>query len=58
MARARQVQGFSYEGEPIETLPTASAEVALGEYLNLRAMFFWLLYPQNQSIFQADLRQI
>ena len=58
VASARGVPPFEWEGMRTDTMPKELAEVAAREYLELRAVFFWLLFPQNQSPFQADLRQV
>ncbi|HEX5100220.1 MAG TPA: hypothetical protein VFV94_12000 [Polyangiaceae bacterium] len=58
VAASRGVQPFEWEGMRTDTMPKELTEVAAREYLELRALFFWLLFPQNQSPFQADLRQI
>lgn len=57
IAAARHVPGFEWEGMSIDAMPTQFADVAARELLELRALFFWLLFPQNRSPFQADLRK-
>lgn len=56
VALARRVDGFEWQGIPIDQVPAHLIEVAAAEYLEVRAVFFWLMFPQNQSPFQADLR--
>jgi hypothetical protein len=58
IASARGVQPFEWEGMRTDTMPKELVEVVAREYLELRALFFWLLFPQNQSPFQADLRKV
>ncbi len=58
IALARQVEGFDWEGMRIDAVPPELAELAASEYLSVRAMFFWLLFPENTSPFQADLRKV
>lgn len=57
VALARQIEGFEWEGMPIDAVPPHLIEVAAAEYLEVRAVFFWLLFPQNESPFQSDLRR-
>jgi hypothetical protein len=57
VAAARHVPGFEWEGMSIDAMPAQFAAVAARELLELRALFFWLLFPQNRSPFQADLRK-
>jgi hypothetical protein len=57
VARARNVPSFDWEGMAIDAMPTDFSVSAAREYLELRALFFWLLFPQNCSPFQADLRK-
>jgi len=58
VALARSVQGFDWEGMPVDQVPTHLIDVAAAEYLEVRAQFMWLLFPQNQSPFQSDLRRV
>jgi hypothetical protein len=58
VALARNVASFAWEGMPIEVVPPHLLELAAAEYLEVRAVFFWLLFPQNQSPFQRDLRRV
>ncbi len=57
VALARQVASFEWEGMPIDAVPPHLIELAAAEYLEVRALFFWLLFPQNESPFQSDLRR-
>ena len=58
VALARSVAGFEWEGMPIDAVPAHLLELVATEYLEVRAVFFWLLFPQNQSPFQRDLRRV
>jgi hypothetical protein len=58
VALARNVASFDWEGMPIDAVPEHLLELVAAEYLEVRAVFFWLLFPQNQSPFQADLRRV
>ncbi|HTQ03725.1 MAG TPA: hypothetical protein VMI54_07700 [Polyangiaceae bacterium] len=57
VALARQIEGFEWEGMSIDAVPPHLIEVAAAEYLEVRAVFFWLMFPQNESPFQSDLRR-
>jgi hypothetical protein len=57
VAATRKVPRFDWEGIPIDQLPSHLAEVAAAEYLEVRAVFLWLLFQQNVSVFQLDLRK-
>jgi len=57
VALTRKVPTFSWRGLAIESLPVHLAEAAAAEYLEIRAQFLWLLFAQNVSPFQADLRK-
>jgi hypothetical protein len=56
-SRTAGVPGFLYHGTDIDELPRPVAEVALEETRELRALFLWLLSPENHSPFQSDLRE-
>jgi antitoxin component YwqK of YwqJK toxin-antitoxin module len=56
LALTKGVPGFDWEGTPIDLVPTALADVALGEYVEARAVFSWLCDPANRSPWQDDLR--
>jgi len=58
IASARGVAPFEWEGMRTDTMPKELLQAAAREHLEIRALFFWLLFPQNQSPFQADLRQV
>jgi hypothetical protein len=58
ISRARGVPGFIWEGLDIAELSPSLSEVAAAETLEIRAMFFWLLFEQNLSPFQSDLRRV
>jgi len=58
VAVAREVPSFDWEGMNMDTMPSQFVRVALGECVEVRALFFWLLFAQNQSPFQADLRKV
>jgi antitoxin component YwqK of YwqJK toxin-antitoxin module len=58
ISRARGVPGFTWEGLDIAELSPSLTEVAAAEALEIRAMFFWLLFEQNLSPFQSDLRRV
>ncbi len=56
LALTKGIPGFDWEGTPIDLVPATLAEVALGEYLEARAVFSWLCDPANRSPWQDDLR--
>jgi antitoxin component YwqK of YwqJK toxin-antitoxin module len=58
VSRARGVPGFVWEGLDIADLSPSLTEVAAAETLEVRAMFFWLLFEENLSPFQSDLRRV
>ena len=58
VALARNVASFEWEGMAIDAVPPHLLELVAAEYLEVRAVFFWLLFPQNQSPFQRDLRRV
>lgn len=57
-ARVKKLPSFDWEGTPVAALPRSFATVAARQYLERRAMLFWLMFEQNVSPFQADLRKI
>lgn len=57
LARSRKLPGFSWEQMDIDSMPKGFAEIAATEYLERRAMFIWLMFSQNLSPFQDDLRR-
>ncbi len=58
VAMSRKVAPFEWEGLPVESLATHLANVAAAEYRETRAVLLWLLFEQNVSPFQADLRKV
>jgi hypothetical protein len=58
VALTRGIPGFDWSGTSIDLVPAVLAEVALEEYLEVRAIFSWLCDPANQSPWQDDLRQL
>jgi hypothetical protein len=57
VSRARGVPSFVWDGLDVAALSSRFAEIAERQFLERRAMFFFLLFPQNLSPFQSDLRQ-
>ncbi len=57
VSRSRGVPGFTWEGLSVDALEGRLAEIAERQFFERRAMFFYLLFPQNLSPFQSDLRQ-
>jgi hypothetical protein len=55
-SRTQDVPSFLWHGTDVDDLPRPIAEIALQEALELRALFLWLLSPENHSPFQSDLR--
>jgi hypothetical protein len=58
VSRVRGVPGYAWEGLDIGELSPALAEIAAAEALELRSMFFWLMFADNLSPFQSDLRRV
>jgi hypothetical protein len=52
------VPSFQWEGMDVDEMPRPFVQLAVDEYYELRALFLWLLSPENISPFQNDLRQI
>ncbi len=52
------VPGFTWEDLDIDGMPAVLAEIARDEYLEMRAVFLFLVSPENLSPFQSDLRQL
>jgi hypothetical protein len=52
------VPGFVWEGSEIDQTPKHLVDIAVDEYYELRALFLWLMSPENISPFQSDLRQV
>ena len=55
-SRARGVPGFAWEGHDIDRLDPTLAVVADDETFEVRCLFVWLLFPENISPFQSDIR--
>jgi antitoxin component YwqK of YwqJK toxin-antitoxin module len=53
----RGVPGFCWEGFEIDSLHARFTSVVAEEYLEVRAMFLWSMFPENASPFQEDLRK-
>jgi hypothetical protein len=56
-SRTAGAAGFVYQGVDVDELPRPVAEIAMAEARELRALFLWLLSPENHSPFQSDLRE-
>lgn len=52
------VPSFLWEGMDVDEMPRPFVQLAVDEYYELRALFLWLLSPENLSPFQSDLRQL
>lgn len=52
------VPGFVWEGMEIDEMPRPFVQLAVDEYFELRALYLWLLSPENLSPFQSDLRDV
>ncbi|HEY0714484.1 MAG TPA: hypothetical protein VGF45_17500, partial [Polyangia bacterium] len=57
-ARTAGAPSFRYAGADIDELPASIVEIAREETHELRALFLWLLSPENHSPFQSDLREV
>jgi antitoxin component YwqK of YwqJK toxin-antitoxin module len=57
-SRTAGVPGFSWQGMEIDEMPRPFVQLAVEEYYELRALFLWLLSPENHSPFQNDLRDV
>jgi hypothetical protein len=57
-SRTAGVPGFSWEAMEIDEMPKPFVALAVEEYFELRALFLWLLSPENLSPFQSDLRDV
>jgi hypothetical protein len=57
-SRTQDVPSFAWHGTDIDDLPRPLVEVALQEARELRALFLWLLSPENHSPLQSDLRAV
>ncbi|WP_437792143.1 toxin-antitoxin system YwqK family antitoxin [Sorangium sp. So ce693] len=56
VSRARGVPGFAWEGHDIGELDPTLAAIAADEYFEMRCLFVWLMFPENVSPFQSDIR--
>jgi len=52
------IPGFVWEGDDIDAWHPRLAEVAVAEYIAVRALFFWLMFAENLSPFQSDLCKV
>jgi hypothetical protein len=57
-SQAAGVASFQWEGMDLDEMPRPFVQLAVDEYYELRALFLWLLSPENLSPFQSDLREI
>jgi hypothetical protein len=57
LALTKGIPGFDWAGTAIDFVPGVLVEVAIEEYLEMRAVFTWLCDPFNRSLWQADLRE-
>jgi hypothetical protein len=57
VSRKRGVPSFTWEGSDVGAVDPHLLGVAADEYLEIRSVFLWLLWPQNLSPFQSDLRK-
>jgi hypothetical protein len=48
--------GFTWEGFEVDLLPSVLAQIATDEYLEMRALFYWLCDAGVQSPWQDNLR--
>ncbi|WP_437961266.1 hypothetical protein WME76_17605 [Sorangium sp. So ce119] len=56
VSRARGVPGFIWEGHAVDELDPTLAVIAADEYFEMRCLFVWLMFPENLSPFQSDIR--
>ncbi|WP_437275411.1 hypothetical protein WME90_29735 [Sorangium sp. So ce375] len=56
ISRARGVPDFRWEGHDIGALDPTLAAIAADEYFEMRCLFVWLMFPENISPFQSDIR--
>ncbi|WP_437968629.1 hypothetical protein WMF04_04745 [Sorangium sp. So ce260] len=56
VSRARGVPGFVWEGHDIDGLDRTLVLIAADEYFEMRCLFVWLMFPENISPFQSDIR--
>jgi hypothetical protein len=57
-SRTAGVPGFVWQGMEIDDMPRPFVQLVVEEYFELRALFLWLLSPENLSPFQSDLRDV
>jgi len=57
LALTKGIPSFDWSGTAIDFVPGVLVEVAIDEYLEVRAVFTWLCDPFNRSLWQADLRE-
>jgi hypothetical protein len=55
-ALTQKIPGFAWEGIEIDALPAVLVEIAGDEYLEMRALFYWLCDAGVQSPWQDNLR--
>jgi len=58
LSKSRSIPGFVWDELAVERLSHPLAEIAVHQYRERRAMFFWLMFSQNLSPFQSDLRKL
>jgi hypothetical protein len=58
VSRSRGLPSFSWEGIPVDELSGRLAEIAARQYSERRAALLYLLFPENVSPFQSDLRRV
>ncbi|HEY3500306.1 MAG TPA: hypothetical protein VGK73_36695, partial [Polyangiaceae bacterium] len=58
VALSHKIPPFSWLGLDIRAIPQHLVEIVAAEYLEIRALFLWSLFPVNVSPFQADLRKL
>jgi antitoxin component YwqK of YwqJK toxin-antitoxin module len=57
VARAKGLRGFDWEGVNVHELDRHFAGMPAAEYLEMRAVLLWSMWPENVSVFQSDLRK-
>ncbi len=55
-ALTQRLPGFEWEGMEIDEMPGVLAEIATEQYVETRAVFYWLCDAQIRSPWQDDLR--
>lgn len=56
VSRAHGAPGFVWEGHAIDALDPTHAAIAADETFEARCVFVWLMFPENISPFQSDIR--